>query len=445
MKLLIIGTGYVGLVTGACFAEMGHSVLCLDINREKIDALRRGEIPIYEPGLEEIVERGLKSGRLTFTTSYDEAMKEADVCFFAVDTPNGGDGTTSLQSLKSAVESVATRLKKHTLLVAKSTVPIGTCHKIAAWTKASNPSASFDVVSNPEFLKEGDAVHDFMKPDRVVVGIEREEAGQIMRKIYAPFMLSHERLIIMDILSAEMTKYAANAMLATRISFMNELATLCELTGADINHVRVGIGSDVRIGFRYLYPGIGFGGSCLPKDIASLEEQAKRHGFEMRLLHAVREVNERQKARLGEKIEQYFSSRGGLKGKTIALWGLSFKPETDDLREAPSLTLIEQLLQKGAHVRAFDPVAMDKAKLFLKGITFAQNEMEAAEGADAIALLTEWKQFRLLDFTPILTVMKGRAFFDGRNQYKASEMEANGFDYFPVGAGTILANTTCKT
>lgn len=441
MILLIIGIGYVGLVTGACLAEMGHTVVCLDINSDKIRALNNNEIPIYEPGLEEIVTRNAAAKRLIFTDNYDQAVSMADVCFLAVDTPNTETGEASLKSLFSAVRSVAERMNKNLIFVNKSTVPVGTSLKVAEEIQGTlqrrGVALEFDVVSNPEFLKEGNAVQDCMKPDRIIIGTNSERTARVMKQIYSPFMVSHDRILIMDPASAEMTKYAANAMLATRISFMNELAGLCEQNGADITKVRIGIGSDSRIGYNYLYPGLGYGGSCLPKDLKALKKQADSYDYRTPLLEAVEEINLKQKQSLGNKILGYF---GDLSDKTIAILGLSFKPETDDMRFAPSLILIRQLLAEGASLRLFDPVAMENASQLIpdhERILWCESEMDAAHGADAIALVTEWKQFRFLDFTTLLQNMRGNAFFDGRNQYDPKDMSQRGFDYFSIGRKPI--------
>lgn len=447
MKLLVIGTGYVGLVSGTCFAEMGHHVTCLDINKAKINALESGHIPIYEPGLEEMVRRNVKAKRLTFTTDYASAMASAQVCFIAVDTPVSPDGNANMSFVKAVATSIGTYIDGYKVVVNKSTVPIGTTNSVAAWINDAMAQRGvnhpFDVVANPEFLKEGNAVNDFMKPDRVIIGSSSQQASALMKDIYAPFMLSHDRLLLMDPLSAEMTKYAANAMLATRISFMNELAGLCELTGADISKVRKGIGADKRIGYQFLYPGPGFGGSCLPKDIRALKAQGASRNYEMSLIDAVDKVNEKQKRRIGEKVIHYFENRDGIAGKTVALLGLAFKPDTDDMREAAALTLIPQLLSKGVNLRLFDPAAMDNAKKLLPdspSITWCVDEAEAASGSDAIVLLTEWKQFRLLDFPSILPSMRGKGFFDGRNQYAPEEMAKIGFDYFCFGIPTSVSS-----
>lgn len=447
MHILVIGTGYVGLVTGTCLAEMGHHAICLDINKEKIDNLNNGVIPIYEPGLEEMVKRNVKAHRLSFTTDYAQGMKNTIVCFICVDTPVGQDGQANLQYIRSAAASIAEHMDSYRVIVNKSTVPVGTAtiitNHIQEIQSKKRSSPPFDVVSNPEFLKEGNAVQDFMKPDRVIIGTNSEKAIAIMKEIYSPFMLSHERILFMDPASAEMTKYAANAMLATRISFMNELSGFCELTGADINKVRKGIGADKRIGYSFLYPGPGFGGSCLPKDIRALRNHGQLLNYSMPLIEAVETVNIQQKKVLGKKILAYFRNKGGLANKTIAILGLSFKPDTDDMREAASLVLIDNLLKEGASVRVFDPVAMDNAKKLLPNIpsiTWCKDEIETAQGADAITLVTEWKQFRFLNFEAILKVMRGNAFFDGRNQYNPPDMAKKGFDYISIGQAPHLAS-----
>jgi UDPglucose 6-dehydrogenase len=456
MILLIIGAGYVGLVTATCFAEMGHHVICLDIDKEKIAKLNQGVIPIYEPGLAEMVVRNIHAGRLSFTTNYSESIAAATVCFIAVDTPASQDGTADLRALRTVAKSIGNEMSDYLVIVNKSTVPVGTAKEVSGIIRESldarGVDIEFDVVSNPEFLKEGNAISDFMKPDRVIIGVSSERAATVMREIYAPFMFNHDRLLIMDTASAELTKYAANAMLATRISFMNWLSGLCELTGANIRDIRRGIGADERIGHHFLYAGVGFGGSCFPKDIRALWAQARTLDYPASLIEAVEEVNKRQKSVLGQKILRYFERNGenGVAGKTIAVLGLAFKPDTDDMREAPSLTLIQQMLDAGAHLRLFDPVAMESAKKALKPlvdvslenrISWCRSEQEAAHGADAIALMTEWKQFRSLDFPSLLAGMTGRAFFDGRNQYQPMEMAKRGFDYFSIGQPPVYSQT----
>lgn len=448
MDLLVIGAGYVGLVAGTCFAEMGHHVVCLDINEEKIEKLNRGTIPIYEPGLEEMVRRNVKAGRLSFTMSYQEAVPKAKVCFMAVETPMGIDGNADLQYLKQASLSVASCMTDYLIIANKSTVPVGTTevvrHLIENVISERGLTIEFDVVSNPEFLKEGNAVYDFMKPDRVIVGSSSERAIAMMKEIYAPFMLNHDRLIVIDAPSAEMTKYAANAMLALRISFMNELSGLCELLGADINKVRKGIGSDHRIGHSFLYSGPGFGGSCFPKDVRALCAQASCQSYDLELVKAIEAVNARQKSVLGNKIFRYFSDKQGIANCTIAVLGLAFKPDTDDVRESASLVFIEQLLEMGAALRLYDPVAMENAKKHFSDhskLEWCSSELHAAEGADGIALLTEWKQFRFLDFPQLLDRMKGNVFFDGRNQFNPAEIAKKGFDYISIGRSAVQAES----
>ncbi len=434
MNLLIIGTGYVGLVTGACFADMGHQVICLDIDADKIAALQQGIVPIYEPGLEEVVKRNISAGRLKFTTDYQMGVQNSKVCFIAVPTPSKEDGSCDLSYVLKAARSIAESMTDSLIIVTKSTVPVGTSQKIRQVVQEYS-SLPFEVVANPEFLKEGAAISDCMKPDRIIIGVESPEAAQVMKEIYAAFTINHDRILIMDTASAEMTKYVANAMLAARISFMNEMAGLCEKLGAHIQQVRVGIGSDPRIGYHFLYAGAGYGGSCFPKDIRALQAMARAADYDAPLLQAIDTINERQKKVLAQKIKIYFAQLGGVAKKTIAIWGLAFKPDTDDLREAPALKLIEELLDQGVFVRLYDPVAMSKAQKLLNhpGITWCRDEYHAAEGSDGVALVTEWKQFRFVNLETVSKTMQGKAFFDGRNQYKKDEMKAKGFHYFGIG------------
>lgn len=436
MKIAIVGTGYVGLVTGTCFAEIGVNVICVDTNVEKIEALKKGVIPIYENGLEEMIVRNVKAGRLHFTTSLEECLNEVDVVFSAVGTPPDEDGSADLSYVLQVAHTIGQNLKKYVLVVTKSTVPVGTANKVRTVIREElnrrGLDIPFDVASNPEFLKEGNAINDFMSPDRVVVGVDSERAKKIMSKLYKPFLLNNFRVIFMDIPSAEMTKYAANSMLATRISFMNDIANLCELVGADVNMVRSGIGSDTRIGRKFLYPGIGYGGSCFPKDVKALIKTAETNGYEMRVLRAVEAVNEYQKGVLFDKLQRLMGDR--LQGKTIALWGLSFKPETDDMREAPSLVLIDKLLKAGCTVRAYDPVAMDECRRRMgDAIYYAKDLYDATLDADALLLLTEWKEFRLPSWAVIKKSMRHPIVLDGRNIYDRSEMEELGFTYHCIG------------
>jgi UDPglucose 6-dehydrogenase len=443
LRILVVGTGYVGLVTGSCFAEMGHNVTCLDIDEKKIENLQNGIIPIYEPGLEELVRRNAKAGRINFTSNYSEALKNSLVVFLAVPTPQDQDGSCDLQFVVKAAKQIGSLIDDYKVIVNKSTVPVGTANRVKkAIQEALDERKSdiiFDVVSNPEFLKEGDAINDFMKPDRIVLGVENARVEAIMKELYSPFNLNTDRILVMDVLSSEMTKYAANAMLATRISFMNELSGLCELVGADINKIRRGIGLDKRIGTDFLYAGIGYGGSCFPKDIKALQKTGLENNYCMDIIGSVDKVNERQKRVLAKKIYNYFEAKDGIDGKTIAIWGLAFKPGTDDLRDAPAFLLIEELAKYNTKLKLFDPIAMEKAKFLpiiqknIDKIVFCESEAEAADGAHAIALVTEWKQFRFSDFSTIVQKMKGKAFFDGRNQYSRHEMSSKGFDYISIG------------
>jgi UDPglucose 6-dehydrogenase len=436
MKIAIVGTGYVGLVTGTCFAEMGTDVVCIDVNRTKIENLEKGVIPIYEPGLEDMVHKNYKAGRLSFATDLKSVIDDVEVVFSAVGTPPGEDGSADLKYVLEVARTIGQSINKYLLVVTKSTVPVGTARRVKETIRKEldkrGVNIEFDVASNPEFLKEGTAIKDFMSPDRVIVGVESERAEQLITKLYRPFLLNNFRVIFMDIPSAEMTKYAANAMLATRISFINDIANLCETVGADVNMVKKGIGADTRIGSKFLYPGCGYGGSCFPKDVKALIKTAQEHNYEMQLLQAVEAVNEKQKYILFEKLEKHFN--GNLAGKVISLWGLSFKPETDDIREAPSLVLIKEILAAGAHVKAYDPVAMEETgKVFGDTITYARDIYDAAVDADAIMLVTEWKEFRLPSWTALRKLVKEPVLLDGRNIYEKSDLEENGFTYYCIG------------
>ncbi|OZI66360.1 UDP-glucose dehydrogenase family protein [Bordetella genomosp. 11] len=442
MKITVVGTGYVGLVSGACLAEMGNDVMCLDVDAGKVERLRQNDIPIYEPGLEELVRRNAKGGRLHFTTDVADSVRHGDVQFIAVGTPPGEDGSADLQYVLEAARNIARHMDGRKIIVDKSTVPVGTADKVrqvvADVLAQRGVDYPFSVASNPEFLKEGAAIQDFMSPDRVIVGADDDYAVSVMRRIYEPFQRTHDRLMVMDVRSAELTKYAANAMLATRISFMNEMANLAEILDADIEQVRRGIGADPRIGYQFLYPGPGYGGSCFPKDVQALVRTAEQHGLPMRVIQAVETANEAQKYRLSQKIARRYGE--DLAGRTFALWGLAFKPNTDDMREAPSLTVIEELTRRGARIRAYDPVAMDEARKVLgrRGDLLAQVEFvadmyEAVDGADGLLLVTEWKAFRAPDFERILGLMKSPLILDGRNQYNAAELKALGFDYEGIG------------
>ena len=438
MKLTIIGTGYVGLVTGACLADVGNQVLCLDLDQRKIDILKSGGMPIYEPGLKEIVANNIAAGRLRFTTDVAESVAWGDIQVIAVGTPPGEDGSADLQYVVAAARNIGRNMTGPKIVIDKSTVPVGTADKVRDAVdeelKQRAQNIKFSVVSNPEFLKEGAAVEDFMRPDRIVIGAEDDETIEAMRKLYAPFQRNHDRIMVMDIRSAELTKYAANAMLATRISFMNELALLAEKLGADIESVRKGMGSDPRIGYHFLYPGIGYGGSCFPKDVQALIRTAQSAGIELKLLDAVERVNYAQKHVLSNKIIARFGEN--MSDKKFAIWGLAFKPNTDDMREAPSLVLIDELTKRGATVVAFDPVAMAEARHTLAGnpqVSFAADAMSALQGADALAIATEWKTFRAPDFSAVKAALKTPVIFDGRNLYEPETMRENGFDYYPIG------------
>jgi UDPglucose 6-dehydrogenase len=437
MKIAIVGTGYVGLVSGACFAEMGTEVYCVDVDKDKIEKLRQGIIPIYEPGLEDMVQRNAQSGRLKFTTDLADCINDVEVVFSAVGTPPDEDGSADLRYVLEVARQIGRLMNKYLLVVTKSTVPVGTAEKVKEAIRNElrerNEDIPFDIASNPEFLKEGAAIKDFMSPDRVVVGVESEEAEKLMSKLYRPFLLNNFRVIFMDVASAEMTKYAANSMLATRISFMNDIANLCELVGADVNMVRKGIGTDSRIGTHFLYPGCGYGGSCFPKDVKALVRTAAQLGYPMRVLEAVEEVNEIQKTILFRKLSDRFEHN--LKGRRIALWGLAFKPDTDDMREAPSVALIDRLLEAGCIVRTYDPVAMNEAKRrYDDRIYYARDIYDAVVEADALIVVTEWKEFRLPSWTAIRKLMNRPLVLDGRNIYDAAEMREQGFTYNCIGS-----------
>ena len=436
MKIAIVGTGYVGLVTGTCFAEMGVEVFCVDIDRQKIENLRNGVVPIYEPGLEEMVIRNYEVGRLHFTTDLTEVLDQVEIVFSAVGTPPDEDGSAALKYVLDVARTIGRAMNKYLLVVTKSTVPVGTARRIrqtiADELDRRGVTIDFDIASNPEFLKEGAAVKDFMHPDRIVVGVESDRARRLMEKLYHPFMLNNFRIIYMDIPSAEMTKYAANAMLATRISFMNDMANLCEIIGADVNMVRKGIGADTRIGSSFLYAGCGYGGSCFPKDVKALISTASDHGYPMRILQAVEDVNEEQKTLLFRKLSAHFG--GDLQGRKVAMWGLAFKPETDDMREAPSLVLIDRLLEAGCQITAYDPVAIPEARRRIGDrIAYAKNIYETVEGADVLMVVTEWKEFRLPAWARIRSLMKTPLILDGRNIYNIAEIEEAGFTYHCIG------------
>lgn len=436
MNIAIIGTGYVGLVSGTCFAEMGVNVCCIDKDQTKIEALRRGEIPIYEPGLAELVAKNRAQGRLTFHTDLGEVINEVDILFIAVGTPTGEGGEADLQYVFAVAEEIGQLATKHLLVVTKSTIPVGTTDRVeeiirAGYAKRGLATLELDMANNPEFLKEGAAIKDFMSPDRVVVGYKSDYAKNLLHRLYRPFLLNNYRVICMDIHSSELTKYASNAMLATRISFMNELANLAEAIGADISLVREGMGSDKRIGKAFLYPGCGYGGSCFPKDVQALASTGREHGRPLTIIEQVHKVNEWQKLRPYEKVVEHL---GDLKGKKVAVWGLAFKPETDDMRQAPSIVVINELIKAGAEVFTFDPIAIENARNILpSGVTYGQDIYDAVEGADALILLTEWKQFRLPNWKRVKELMRGNLVVDGRNIYPAEELEALGLVYTGIG------------
>jgi UDPglucose 6-dehydrogenase len=436
MKITVIGTGYVGLVTGTCFAETGLDVVCLDIDKTKIENIKKGLIPIYEPGLDRLINRNVDNGRLLFSIDYKEALEGSDAVFIAVGTPPGEDGSADLKYVLDVAAEIGRQIKEYMVVVTKSTVPVGTAEKVRKAVQSSieerGDNIPFDVASNPEFLKEGDAIDDFLKPDRIIVGTDSARAEKIIKRLYKPFLLNNHPLIFMDIPSAEMTKYAANAMLATKISFINDIANLCERTGADVNQVRIGIGSDSRIGNKFIYAGIGYGGSCFPKDVKALIKTGKEYDWPMRVLEAVEEVNHYQKSLLVEKISRHYKQ--DLKGKTFAVWGLSFKPNTDDTREAPSAAIISDLVKAGCHIRAYDPVAMEEfKKLSPEKIEYTNDRYEAIVDADGLILVTEWSEFRIINYTVLNKLMKNCVVFDGRNIYDPDEMKENGIMYYGVG------------
>ncbi|HOE19358.1 MAG: UDP-glucose/GDP-mannose dehydrogenase family protein [Spirochaetes bacterium] len=443
MKISVIGTGYVGLVTGTCFAAMGNTVICVDSDNEKIEKLKKGIVPIYEPGLDELVVENFKKGNLQFTTDIKEALDKTTILFIAVGTPMGEDGSADLRYVLDVAKSIGMLMTHSMIVVDKSTVPVGTAEKVKATIhdelKKRGITLKVAVVSNPEFLKEGAAVEDFMRPDRVIIGTDDEEALAVMKELYAPFTHSHERFIAMDIRSAEMTKYTANAMLATKISFMNEIANICERVGADVNMVRIGIGSDHRIGYSFIYPGVGYGGSCFPKDVQALIKTAKDYGYEPKVITAVEEVNNKQKLVLVDKVVQRFGE--DLTGKIFALWGLAFKPETDDMREAASITIIKELVKRNGYVKVYDPRATEQAKQCylhdIKNIEYETSKYDALNDAEALLLVTEWKDFRSPDFDEIKKRLKNPVIFDGRNQYNIKKLKKDGFEIYQIGVGNV--------
>ncbi|MCP4874007.1 MAG: UDP-glucose/GDP-mannose dehydrogenase family protein [Gammaproteobacteria bacterium] len=444
MNVTIFGSGYVGLVTGACLAEVGNHVICMDVDQDKIERLNNGEIPIYEPGLDDLIARNVEIGRIEFTTDLQKAVGHGLFQMIAVGTPPGEDGSADLQYVVAVAEAIGENMDEYKIVIDKSTVPVGTAGKVRerinAALKVRNKAIEFDVVSNPEFLKEGAAIDDFMKPDRIIIGTDNPRTTELLRMLYTPFNRNHDRIIAMDIPSAELTKYAANAMLATKISFMNEMSNIAERVGADIEQVRQGIGSDHRIGFQFIYPGCGYGGSCFPKDVRALSRTAKSIGYEAKVLDAVEATNDQQKEKLFEKISQFYS--GDLKGKVFALWGLSFKPRTDDMREAPSRRLLERLIAEGASVRAYDPVAIDEAKHLYpdtQGLEFCETADDALKGANALAIVTEWKDFWSPDFGNLAVQLSDKAIFDGRNLYEPGALKPFGLRYFAIGRGEMLA------
>ncbi len=436
MKISVVGTGYVGLVTGTCFSETGVEVTCVDIDQKKINNLKKGIIPIYEPGLEPLLHRNVEMNRLSFSTSIKDSLEETDVVFIAVGTPPGEDGSADLQHVIAVAREIGRHMTEYLLIATKSTVPVGTAEKVKTAIKDEldkrNANIDFDIASNPEFLKEGDAIKDFLHPDRIVIGVESEKAEKVMKRLYKPFLLNNHPILFMSIRSSEMTKYVANAILATKISFMNDIANLCEIVDADINMVRRGIGSDSRIGNKFIYPGAGYGGSCFPKDVKALIKTADDNSYSLEVLKAVERVNNKQKSILFDKLYKYYN--GNLKGKTIGMWGLSFKPKTDDMREAPSLVIIEKLLEHGASVKAYDPAAMEEAKKVLGDkIEYAKDQYDAVVDADALVLVTEWSEFRLPNYKVVKKLLNKPVIFDGRNIYDAEELQEYNFDYFGIG------------
>ncbi|WP_028888607.1 UDP-glucose dehydrogenase family protein [Tenacibaculum ovolyticum] len=439
MNIAVVGSGYVGLVSGTCFSEMGNKVTCVDIDQNKINKLNQGVVPIYEPGLEKMVLKNIKQKTLFFTTKLEEVISDVEIIFIAVGTPMGDDGAADLQYVLAVANEIGQKMNSRLIVVDKSTVPVGTADKVKETIQKQldirNVSIEFDVVSNPEFLKEGDAINDFMKPDRVVIGAETEYAFDKMRQLYSPFTMSHDRFITMDIRSAEMTKYAANAMLATKISFMNEISNICERVGADVNNVRIGIGSDTRIGYSFIYPGAGYGGSCFPKDVKALKRIAAENGYDAQLITSVEDVNNRQKFVIAEKIVKRFGEN--LSGKKFSLWGLAFKPGTDDMRESPAIYVVKELVKRGARVKAYDPKAMEEAQHFylkdVEGVSYFNSKYDVLKDTDALIMLTEWKEFRSPDFSEIKKQLNTPIIFDGRNQYNVFKLEEKGFEYHQIG------------
>lgn len=448
MKITVVGTGYVGLVSGTCFAETGIDVTCVDIDKKKVEMLQNGKVPIYEPGLEMLLARNLEKGRITFTTNLAKGIKGSDAVFIAVGTPPDEDGSADLKYVLGVAREIGQHMEDYKVIITKSTVPVGTSFKVKAVIQEElakrKVDISFDVASNPEFLKEGSAIDDFLKPDRIVVGIESERAEKTLKRLYKPFLMNGHPLLFMDIFSSEMTKYAANSMLATKISFMNDIANLCELVGANVDLVRKGIGSDARIGNKFIYPGTGYGGSCFPKDVQALVRTADEYGHSLDVLKAVESVNYRQKSKLVEKVKAHFGEN--LKGKQFGIWGLAFKPKTDDMREAPSLVIIEQLLVMGAEVRVYDPVAMEEAKHTLKDtVVYAKDEYDACIEVDALLLVTEWSEFRMPNFRILERLMNNKLIFDGRNVYDPEEMKDMEYTYYSIGRKTVNGLKTEKT